>query len=436
MSRSSTSSSESDDTRRKYRKRKRTHRKKKDSKIRRIEQQLKALTDTVTKLLPSTSKADDDRRMDESVSESSGSEASVYVRPMRDKAKSPHDGHNNVRSMRDKVNSPHGEVYDNVRTTRDKEKSSNDDRVRDVRDKGKSPHEGCQDNVHTIQDRCKSPNPGQQEVGDTQDHDSKHGDDIELYVLDDELKQLLGEEPSSSAQKGSDFHSEIASRWSSIAKLGMSKEERDRIRSNFKPPKNCEFSGPALNNELTKAVNPFTRNRDDDIRRIQNNIEVVISGLGETLSTLLSDNTPVDRKDLVRKLSDCGRFLVGTQYQLSLCRRKQVRASVRDNSMQELLQDSPIYPSLFGEDLSTKVKQMQSLTKLSHEIAKAPSTAQSTKPMKSAITRPARSDTARTAPVNRTTSSSRGSLNSRRPLSYRQKPQNYYSRQSGRSNRR
>ncbi|CAL8093046.1 unnamed protein product [Orchesella dallaii] len=146
-------------------------------------------------------------------------------------------------------------------------------------------------------------------------------------------------------------------------------EERERIRKSFCIPPNCVIGAPALNPEL-KTVNGFTKNRDEEIRRIQGNIATAITGLGQLLTSVVDESKQMDRSQLIAQLSDTGRFLTGTQYQISLFRRKEIKSTIRDSSMIEVLNASPIYPDLFGSDLTAKFKQATSLNKVGHDITK------------------------------------------------------------------
>jgi len=237
------------------------------------------------------------------------------------------------------------------------------------------------------------------------DEQSQNDTGLEVIILDDEVKKLLGDSVSGDGEMGPPFHPEIAKRWESIAKQGVLKEDRERIRKKFCPPPNCTIVAPALNPEL-KTVNGFTKARDEEMRRIQGNIATAITGLGQTLTSVLDDSKPLDRNELIALLSDTGRFLTGTQYQMSLFRRKEVKSTIREPSMLEILSSSQIYPDLFGAELTTKVKQATSLTKVGQDITKA---------NEKSATRPAKFQPQRKTEGRQPFQQFKSSLNSNRP---------------------
>ncbi|CAL8116148.1 unnamed protein product [Orchesella dallaii] len=200
--------------------------------------------------------------------------------------------------------------------------------------------------------------------------------DLQLHVLDEEVMQLLGE-PVKHANKGPAVHTELKTRWESIAKSGMPKADRDTIREKYKPPKNCNVGAPLLNAELSKAVNAYTKSRDDELFRVQNDIETSISVMGQLLTSFLDDQRELSRHEIIAQLSDCARFLVGTQLQVSSFRRRQIRPNIKDTTTHDMLQDISIYPQLFGEDLALKVKQAHSVAKVSLDMTNGPEKRQS-----------------------------------------------------------
>lgn len=213
----------------------------------------------------------------------------------------------------------------------------------------------------------------------------------------------------------------------------MPKEERDRLKSRHPNPKNCILTGPKLNLELALVVPSFCRDKDDELRRIQDHVSVVLSTLGSVITDVLDEKKPVDRKVILRDLSDAGRYLSGTHYSLSLARRKQVKFNIRDIDMKTLLQESAIYPMLFGSDLSTQVKTAHALAKTGREIA-GTKAVQSTigtfhnKPHQESFYKK-KSDTK----SSKENTNAKESLNSKSPHpSYRQKTVTHHRRGSGR----
>lgn len=199
---------------------------------------------------------------------------------------------------------------------------------------------------------------------------SDQTDDILIVdVLDTETAALLGDMPGSTAPKGPSFHPEISGRWNAIAKSGLSKEERDKITNKHPVAEGLIIEGAKLNPELVSAIPEYIKVKDDSLRRIQDHVATAATALGAAMNFLATEKCETSRLHILAQLSDAGRYLMGTQYALSLFRRKQVTGYVKDTIMTRILAESEVYPYLFGSDLSTQVKNAKSLTKVGHDIA-------------------------------------------------------------------
>jgi len=198
---------------------------------------------------------------------------------------------------------------------------------------------------------------------------SNEPDVLVIKPLDSEVAALLGDVPQSEPPKGASIHDEIAARWNMISKKGLTKDERDRFVTRFPRPKNFEAIGSHINPELISVIPDPVKIRDESLRRVQDHISFAAGALAKVISTLLSSESEIDRNTLLSDLSDTGRYLVGTQYSLSLFRRKQISSQIKDTAMSQVLTTSEIYPKLFGSDLSSEIKAAKAMYKVGHDIA-------------------------------------------------------------------
>jgi len=117
-------------------------------------------------------------------------------------------------------------------------------------------------------------------------------------------------------------------------------------------------------------MNHFSREKDKEWFRVQNNLSVVLNGLGHSM-TLLLDEAQIDKKKILSIVSDSARYLGGTQYSISLLRRKLLRGHVKDKAMKDIPSSSSVYPCLFGADLTTAVKTAQTLSKAGKDLTRS-----------------------------------------------------------------
>jgi len=239
---------------------------------------------------------------------------------------------------------------------------------------------------HPVSSGRRSKSPNSKNVSCPVPGEKDDDRDVIEISVDEDLVNLLGDAPMLSPVNGPDFHKHIAERWGPIAQKGLPQDERNKLKTQFATPGNCEISGSKLNPELCKAVPPYVRDSDDRLKRIQDHIAVSATAIGNLMTNLLSGKE-IDTKQILSDLSSAGRYLVGTQYCISLQRRRLVSNSIKDSSMKSLLSDTPIYPYLFGADLSTQVNAASKLTKVGNDLSgrsvKTPATYPRSRPSQS-----------------------------------------------------
>jgi hypothetical protein len=102
-------------------------------------------------------------------------------------------------------------------------------------------------------------------------------------------------------------------------------------------------------------------------RKVQEHIAIVVGALGKTISAMITGKESFNRKAALADLSDASRYLVGTQYSLSLMRRKTIQSQITDSFMTKIIATSDLYPNLCGADLSNEVLNAKAHSKVGQE---------------------------------------------------------------------
>jgi len=188
-------------------------------------------------------------------------------------------------------------------------------------------------------------------------------DVVDISTDYNDLELLLGSNPAAPLKQGTPLHALLNENWNGVLQKGLEKTERDLIKSKFPVPKDSLLGAPELNLELGKSISSFAKDRDDNFKRMQINMSVPATIIGNLLTSMLNDNFEFNKAKVIKDLSEAGRYLAGTIYSASYYRRKQIKMSITDNDTKEVLSDLPIYPLLFNSDVREKVKQAQALSK-------------------------------------------------------------------------
>ncbi|KAL0840534.1 hypothetical protein ABMA28_015752 [Loxostege sticticalis] len=184
--------------------------------------------------------------------------------------------------------------------------------------------------------------------------------------LDDDILEILGDDPTTTVEYGKNIRQELAARFNHIATNGMNKENRKELCEKYLIPENCKLIGaPALNAEVKAALNETTLKRDKLIESRQKRIAAAISCLGEALSHALESKNKDNAQ--IKRLMDAARLICDSQHNDSISRRNLAVYSLK-KEMKEPLLNTKIDTSLFGEHLTDSLKVAKAVTKSSSEL--------------------------------------------------------------------
>lgn len=179
--------------------------------------------------------------------------------------------------------------------------------------------------------------------------------------LDEDILEILGDDPISAVKRGPETRKEIASRFQHIATEGLSRECRKELTNKYPLPANCLHVGaPSINPEIRAALNESTLKRDKGIESKQKELASAISCLTELISLHLTSKEK--NNTVLQKLMDVGRILCDIQHGDSVTRRNFILFAVKCD-MQEHLKSTKIDTSLFGEQLSDTIKSAKAVNK-------------------------------------------------------------------------
>lgn len=184
--------------------------------------------------------------------------------------------------------------------------------------------------------------------------------------LDNEILEILGDDPTAIVEYGKGIRPELAARFNHIATNGLNKDNRKELCDKYLIPENCTLIGaPILNAEIKVALNENTTKRDKLIEARQKRIAAAISCIGEAISHAL-EATEKDNAQ-IKRLMDTARLICDAQYNDSMSRRNLAVYSLK-KEMKEPLLNTKIDMSLFGENLADSLKTAKAVTKSGSEL--------------------------------------------------------------------
>nr|XP_026486006.1 uncharacterized protein LOC113393374 [Vanessa tameamea] len=180
-------------------------------------------------------------------------------------------------------------------------------------------------------------------------------------VVNIEILDILGADPSVTIEYGPDINKDVASRFTHIATSGLTRETRKDLLKKYLVPENCKnIAAPQLYAEMKGALTDQVVKRDRAIESRQKQMAAAISSLGKIISDQLSAKDI--NNALIKDLMDVGRIFCDIQHTESEARRNFALYSVK-KELKDQLSLTKIDKYLFGNDLAETIKTAKAVSK-------------------------------------------------------------------------
>ncbi|KAI8423704.1 hypothetical protein MSG28_012736 [Choristoneura fumiferana] len=194
-------------------------------------------------------------------------------------------------------------------------------------------------------------------------------DDAQKTVqdLEQDILDILGDDPSTGNPYGENLHKDIASRWQNILVNGLNKDNRITLQKLYLPAENCPYmTAPKLNAEIKAALTEVNNKKDIYSQSRQNQLTSCLAAIGKVLNIALAKNQNIPQ-DIIKPLSDAGRLLCDYHHKESLSRRYATMNSLSKET-KDVLKNTKIDEFLFGSDLAEKLKTSKAISKSGLEM--------------------------------------------------------------------
>lgn len=189
--------------------------------------------------------------------------------------------------------------------------------------------------------------------------------------LDENILNILGDEPAKEESFSTSIHNDIAVRWSEIFLNGLKEDTRKEILKSYDAPENLKLAlPPILNPEIKAAVNESFIKRDGILFDKQKYLGCVISCLANLMSNMLHEKAVTNTNQAtttLKQLSDAGRLLCHL-HNSETNTRKQFLMSGLSKNVKDNIKDQKRDQWLFGAELTEKLRSMKAISKTGAEM--------------------------------------------------------------------
>lgn len=195
----------------------------------------------------------------------------------------------------------------------------------------------------------------------------KTAEDVALPALDPEILLALGEVNDEGPTWGQSIHTNLSQLWEPLLKNGLPKEIKENLLKQYIIPENCKLlQAPKLNNEIAAAIHEMTRQRDKKVELKQRQLGIGVTAISKAMTTLLTSDSKIEA---IKILSDGCRILCDLHHSETQSRIKMITPGLAKPFL-NVIQDSARDETLFGSNLSEKIKASITIEKQGLQIKK------------------------------------------------------------------
>ncbi|XP_031333766.1 uncharacterized protein LOC116172193 [Photinus pyralis] len=189
-------------------------------------------------------------------------------------------------------------------------------------------------------------------------------------VLDEDVLNIIGEDPEKVKSNTITLNTAICSRWNNFLLNGVPENDLASIKRKYNLNSNLELTLPTINQELSQVTNLTVRKKDSCYTDIQLQIAQGLNALGLSISNILNDPDGLSKEvkeSLLLPLWDAGKIFTDLFYTLTKTRRN-LLLPILNKYMRDLAEGTTADRSLFGSNFGELVKTAKVLERTSKDL--------------------------------------------------------------------
>ncbi|XP_057332329.1 uncharacterized protein LOC130677613 [Microplitis mediator] len=182
------------------------------------------------------------------------------------------------------------------------------------------------------------------------------------HDLDDELREVLGEEVSNT-NTSVKVNDSLKKWWETWMSKGLTEEVKKALLKKYVRDGEFRTEAPKVNLEIQRHLTEIAKKRDAHFTDTQNCVGSALSSLSSAIS-MLSDNSSeeIDQITLMKYLWDTGKILSDVFHQQSIARKSFITPTL-DKDIKATLEASIPDEWLYGQKLNDQVKDAKAIVK-------------------------------------------------------------------------
>lgn len=193
---------------------------------------------------------------------------------------------------------------------------------------------------------------------------------LEHNALKLDVLEIIGEAPVVK-QAVLNVSSHISTRWLNWLKVGMQKGAKDALLQKYPRSGDCCLEAPSLNAEIKACLHERALKKDNYFATTQNLVGSALSALSVVIEPLLTQNGEINSNKMLEHLWEASQLLIEIHRSQTVARRASI-FTVLEKSVVTTLEKIETDSFLFGNNLTEKIKESKSGSKIGNELKTQP----------------------------------------------------------------
>ncbi|XP_011858753.1 PREDICTED: uncharacterized protein LOC105556281 [Vollenhovia emeryi] len=183
-------------------------------------------------------------------------------------------------------------------------------------------------------------------------------------AIDENILEMLGEDPQKSKALDITLHESIKLQWNYWIAHGLDKKVKDELTEKY--ARSTEFDAPKLNAEISAILTEQAIKRDRYMLENQKLAGSALTAIGSTLTMIMAEQD-VDKLTFVQRLNEAAKLIIQIHHNQSVSRKAFIYPGVK-KQFQSMLKETKPANFLFGNNLAEKIKDSKNIEKLSQNV--------------------------------------------------------------------
>lgn len=193
--------------------------------------------------------------------------------------------------------------------------------------------------------------------------------DNEGEAVEEEILEVLGEDPQKSKALDITLHESLKLRWNYWITHGLEKKVKEELVEKY--ARSVEFEASGLNTKIAAILQESAVKRDNFMVENQKLAESALTTIGSALTMIMTDED-IDKLVLVQRLNEAAKLIMSIYYNQTESRKAFIYPGII-LQFRDILKNRKTDSFLFGSGLAEKIKESKNVQKLSQDVRNQPS---------------------------------------------------------------